>query len=66
MFLSCQLPDRGVFLDVEACLKFFFGVFWGFFVWCFSMLSDSRVPVVCSPDCGHYIRGIVDGVECLD
>ena len=55
-----------MFLDVGACLKFFFGVFSGFFVWSFSMLSGWVFPVVCSPVGGHYILGYVDGVECLE
>jgi hypothetical protein len=56
MFLNCQMPDRGMFLDVEACVKVFCAVLLCFFVWSFSMLSDSRFPVVCNPVGGYYIR----------
>ena len=55
-----------VFLDVEGCLKRFGAVFRGVFAWTFSMLSALEFLVVVSPDYGHYLFGIVDGVDYLD
>ena len=77
MFLECQLPDRvcfgrlleckfSGFLDVFGCLKLFSAIFAGFFVWSFSMLLGWVFPVVCSPDCRHYILGYVNGVKSVD
>ena len=66
MFLNCQMPDRGMFLDVKGCLKICRGAFRRFFVWSFSMCSALGFPIVVSPVDGHYILGYVDGVECLD
>jgi hypothetical protein len=66
MFLNCQMPDRGMFLDVEACVKVFCAVLLCFFVWSFSMLSGWVFLVVVSPVDGCYISVNVDGVECLD
>ena len=56
----------GTFLDVNACLKVFGAVLRRFFVWEKSMLSRWVFLVVCSPDCGHYSFGNVDGVESVD
>jgi hypothetical protein len=55
-----------VFLDVDGCLKFFGAVFRGVFAWEKSMLSRWVFMVVCSPDCGHYSLGNVDGVESVE
>ena len=54
------------FLDVIGCLKFFRGVFSVVFAWEKSMLSRWVFMVVCSPDCGHYSLGNVDGVESVE
>jgi hypothetical protein len=61
--IFCALADvRSVrFLDVKGCLKFFNGVFRGVFAWEKSMLSALRFLIVVSPDCGHYLFGVVDG-----
>lgn len=55
-----------VFLDVKGCVKFFGVVFRGVFAWEKSMLSALRFLIVVSPDCGHYIFSVVDGVFFLD
>jgi len=55
-----------VFLDVVGCLKFFGAVFGVVFAWEKSMLSRWVFMVVCSPDCGHYSLGNVDGVESVE
>ena len=52
-------------LVVKACSNVFCGCFRRFFAWSFSMLSGGGFLVVVRVDCGHYISGNVDGVECL-
>jgi hypothetical protein len=52
-----------VFLDVNVCLKVLAAVLRRVFAWEKSMLSRWGFLVVCSPDCGHYSFGNVDGVE---
>ncbi len=60
----CALADvRSNLLDVKGCLKFFGAVFRGVFAWTFSMLSALRFLIVVESDAGHYIFGVVDGVE---
>jgi hypothetical protein len=54
------------FLDVNVCLNVFGAVLGRVFVWEKSMLSRWVFLGVCSPDCGHYSFGYVDGVESLD
>ena len=54
------------FLDVNVCLKVFGVVLRRVLVWKMSMLSRWVFLVMCSPDCGHYSLGNVDGVESLD
>ena len=54
------------FLDVVGCFKFFGAVFSVVFAWEKSMLSRWVFMVVCSPDCGHYSLGNVDGVESVE
>jgi hypothetical protein len=54
------------FLDVNSCLKSLEAVFSVIFLWEKSMFSSCVFFVVCSPDCGHYSLGNVDGVESLE
>ena len=56
----------GTFLDVNVCLKVLGAVLRRVFAWEKSMLSRWVFLEVCSPDCGHYSFGYVDGVESLD
>ena len=63
---SALADVRSNLLDVKGCLKLFQAGFWRFFAWTFSMLSALGFLVVVSPDYGHYLFGIVDGVEYLD
>ena len=54
------------FLDVNVCSKVFEAILRRIFVWEKSMLSRRVILTVCSPDCGYYSLGNVDGVESLD
>ena len=54
------------FLDVNVCSKVFGAVFSRVFVWEMSMLSRWVILAVCSPGCGQYSLGNVDGVESVD
>ena len=67
MSLNFVLPDRlwGI-LDVKACLMQKIKQERAKNPWEKSMPSRWVFLVVCSPDCGHYSLGNVDGVESDD
>jgi hypothetical protein len=67
MSLNSVLPDRLLrTLDVKVCLVQNHNQKIAQNPWEKSMLSKWVFLVVCSPDCGHYSFGYVDGVESFD